>query len=245
MNYLRNETTEKKQWNRPQLAFYAGLFMIVYYFFVAIVRYNIRGFAGFCDIFWLCQLSCLIASIGCFIHNADIITFTFGLVSAPHGLWVLDLLLFFVLGHFPIGMSSYLLWPTTEKIEILTTLHHIWFVPLCFTVLYKNGRPTLSMIPYHMFGGFILLTLSGLLLPLTLDGHYLNVNIAHQCWSDIPDWIPKFNPPEWPWMAHILYTAIAGGILNAFFYFFIWLAYCIYEPEVKIKRLPDELKKEE
>jgi len=143
-------------------------------------------------------------------------------------------------------MSSYLIWPTTNNMEILTTLHHVWFVPLCFAVLYKNGRPTLSIIPFHFLGEFILLFISGLSLPLHQDGHYLNVNIAHQCWSDIPDWVPKFNPPEWPWMAHILYTTFAGGALNAFCYLFIWLAYNIYEPQVKIpKRLPEELKKEE
>jgi len=159
---------------------------------------------------------------------------------------VFDLMMYLLFGYFPVGMSSYLIWPSTTKMEILTTLHHVWFVPLCFVVLYKNGRPTLRMIPFHILGSFILLTISGLVIPLYQDGHYLNVNIAHQCWSDVPDWLPKFNAPEWPWMAHVLYVALAGGLLNAFFYFFIWLAYIFYEPQEKFpKSFPDELKKEE
>uniref|UniRef100_A0A6B2LGZ3 Uncharacterized protein n=1 Tax=Arcella intermedia TaxID=1963864 RepID=A0A6B2LGZ3_9EUKA len=204
--------------------------MIVYYVFVGVTRYYIRGLAGFFDVFWLCQMSCLLAGVGALLHQPKVITFTFGLISAPHGLWVLDLFLYFIIGRFPLGMSSYLIWDTTHRLELLTTTHHIWFVPLCFTILYKNGRPTLSMIPYHMLGGFFLLIISGSLLPLSYDGHYLNVNIAHRCWPDIPAWLPSFNPPEWPWMAHVLYVAIAGGLLNAFLYLFIWGAYQIYEP---------------
>jgi len=61
--------------------------MIVYLVFVGVVRHSIRGLAGVYDIFWLCQLSCLIAAMGCFLRNANIITFTFGLIAAPHGLW--------------------------------------------------------------------------------------------------------------------------------------------------------------
>lgn len=45
-------------------------------------------------------------------------------------LWYIDLTVFAFTRKFPIGVAKYITWPTTTKLRLLTTFHHVWFLPL-------------------------------------------------------------------------------------------------------------------
>lgn len=60
-------------------------------------------------------------------------TFAFDIVR------IVDVLCYLTIGKFPLGSAKYMIDPGTLPTEILFTLHHLWFVPLCMWVLYKNG----------------------------------------------------------------------------------------------------------
>lgn len=69
---------------------------------------------------------------------------------------MLDVALFLLTGSFPIGLASYLNWPSTARLEVLTTLHHVWFIPLCYAVLHKV-LPLLVLVltPLRMVGSML------------------------------------------------------------------------------------------
>ena len=45
-------------------------------------------------------------------------------------LWYLDVGSYLLRGKWLVGVASYLVWPDTTILKKLTTLHHLWFLPL-------------------------------------------------------------------------------------------------------------------
>jgi hypothetical protein len=41
-----------------------------------------------------------------------------------------DILGYFVKRKFIIGVAKYIIWPETTKLRLMTTFHHVWYIPL-------------------------------------------------------------------------------------------------------------------
>lgn len=130
----------------------------------------------------------------------------------------LDVLAYFTVGFFPFGTASYLIWPTTHPVIIATTLHHVWMIPLAFAVLRGNARLPLTLILYAMSYVFVLAILCRVITPLSFDGVYLNVNMAHEWWKDSPgDFFHQFDDAPAP--IYLLYGCTIANTFNAVAFF--------------------------
>ena len=118
------------------------------------------------------------------------------------------------------GTASYLAWPTTHPIIIMTTLHHVWMIPLAFAVLRGNARLPARLVVYAMVYVVILAIICRFTTPLTYDGAYLNVNMAHEWWKDSPgDIFHQYdNAPAYIYIAYG--TTIANAINGVSFFVF-------------------------
>ena len=50
----------------------------------------------------------------------------------------IDIGVFLVKGKFPVGVAKYIIWPETSKLRLLTTFHHLWFLPVCLWEIYPS-----------------------------------------------------------------------------------------------------------
>lgn len=137
------------------------------------------------------------------------------------GVWVLT-------GIFPFGNAKYLAWRSTNLVEVLSTLHHLWFIPLCFANLYGNGSLTYSGFFLALVISGFLGTLCRLITPKTYtykkEVHYLNINMSYEMWPDIKHWTAHLcDPPQYPWIIFFPYAVLYTNLLNSFFYFLLLL----------------------
>lgn len=73
-------------------------------------------------------------------------------------------------GKFPVGVAKYLTWPETTKIRLLTTTHHVWFMPLILMTL-KN----MKKYPFIIFIFTYLVSLPMSLIPRIMTPKTLNI----------------------------------------------------------------------
>jgi hypothetical protein len=218
---------------RPLFCKSVAIGLLLYYVMMMIVRYNHRGVYAFADTLWVCNLNILLASAALLFGSPALLGATMVSVFTIHCLWVIDVIVWLLYGVFPIGNAAYIAWPSTSWLEIVSSTHHAWFVPLCLTLLHKNGglgqksfwMSVLSISPV-LFASFFLpkevMLESGEL-------YYLNVNMAHGWWKDMDFWpftlIPG-NNPEYLIFLHVL-TATKFAV--AFFVLKLIAKLCLKE----------------
>lgn len=106
-------------------------------------------------------------------------------------MWYVDLLCFLVFKKFPIGVAKYITWPETTKMRLMTSTHHLWFIPLLI-IMIKNDKSFPLKNHFKSFMITILWTLCGrLLVPKTIimpnkEEIYMNVNLSYEVWKDVP-----------------------------------------------------------
>jgi hypothetical protein len=136
-------------------------------------------------------------AIGLFMRNAEIIGAGIASVAIDQTLWWFDILSFILTRKFKIGVAAYLAWEDTTISRMVTTTHHLWFIPLCMVALkvMKQGLPWSGFrLSVKVF--IVLSQLSRLLVPFKInmpDGseRYINMNCSHECWKDIK--VPFFH----------------------------------------------------
>ena len=72
----------------------------------------------------------------CHLLRASIVV-----VSVDQLLWYIDIVSYLIRGKFAIGVAKYIIWPETTKLRLMTTFHHVWYIPL---VLWLTS-PSLSI----------------------------------------------------------------------------------------------------
>ncbi|EGR33613.1 hypothetical protein IMG5_047930 [Ichthyophthirius multifiliis] len=141
-NYLEDKYPEIKQklpkWSKKK----ALPLLVMYLILILSVRLKQNGPHVFYEMAWACNLA-LITVISALLRNSSL---TVGsclvIISIDQCLWYVDLLGYFLTGKFPIGVSQYITWPTTTKLRIITSTHHIWFIPLLICMLKKIQQRT-------------------------------------------------------------------------------------------------------
>ena len=91
---------------------------------------------GFLEAFWVCSLSMLLASLGCFASNPNYLAVSVLSVFSGHTLWCLDSIsLLFRGGEGFLGMADYSGINGVSVFSILGVSHHLWFIPSCIYIL--------------------------------------------------------------------------------------------------------------
>jgi len=188
--------------HRPFAYKAVGVWLVVYYIMMMIGRFPYRGIYAFLDTFWLCNINLLIAASGIALGNPALIGATVTSVFVAHVLWVVDVLTWWTFGFFPVGNAAYVAWPDTPWAEIITSTHHVWFIPLMLFVLHKNGgfvsRSYLISITFIAPVILVSLLFPEEVVLHTGQTYYMNVNMAHGWWKDVRNWpfslIPYTNP---------------------------------------------------
>jgi len=185
--------------HNPVLWYGAGVFIVLFFIYLIIVRYNLRGWVGAADSLWVCNISLIMAALGIFMRQNIMVCTGLTATFFAHVLWIIDVTTYLIKGVFPIGNAAYLIWPSTSVAEIFSTLHHAWFIPLCLLILHKNGGYNKwAWLPSVMFVFPVVFV--SLFLPETVlldDGStfYLNVNMVHGWWKDMNSWPFSLFPP--------------------------------------------------
>eukprot|EP01126_Amoeba_proteus_P016258 TRINITY_DN1749_c0_g1_i1.p1 TRINITY_DN1749_c0_g1~~TRINITY_DN1749_c0_g1_i1.p1 ORF type:complete len:219 (-),score=27.76 TRINITY_DN1749_c0_g1_i1:262-918(-) len=194
------------------------------------VSHLVQGVAaGIYESFWACNMALLTVAYGMIMQSSTAISAGLAMVVLAHLLWNIDFLTYCATGKFPIGNAKYLKWRSVGLFETFTTLHHAWFIPLCFFVLYGNGR----LDREGLILSWVISIISGLLCRLfpkeiNVHGktHYLNVNMAHEFWKDIHvSFLHHFNPPRYPWMIYFVWMICLLNLINTAVYCivsFVW-----------------------
>lgn len=120
---------------RP-LSFFAGISIIIYVLCFLCARHYHRGSGeGLYTFLWVSNFSLLMGALGMILQNSTVIGTSVACVAFSHLAWNYDLFHWMVFNTIPIGRLSYIIDDEYDDIW-WTTLHPLWYVPLCFAVLY-------------------------------------------------------------------------------------------------------------
>eukprot|EP01129_Flabellula_baltica_P008556 TRINITY_DN3410_c0_g1_i1.p1 TRINITY_DN3410_c0_g1~~TRINITY_DN3410_c0_g1_i1.p1 ORF type:complete len:228 (+),score=30.88 TRINITY_DN3410_c0_g1_i1:25-708(+) len=187
-----------------------SLFYLTYFILIISVKYFDTGLVSLLELGWLCHIGILLCAIAHFFGKREYVAATIGAVAFPHLFWVLDFVLYLLIGYFPFGISSYLIWPDYSWIGVLVTLHHVWFIPLVIFTLKRWG---MRLEWRHMKLGFymqvVVTLMTRVFVPYEYDGVYLNVNLAHKMWVDAPQALRYFD--EAPVAYFVFGNMLAGS----------------------------------
>ncbi|EGC33265.1 hypothetical protein DICPUDRAFT_37008 [Dictyostelium purpureum] len=177
-----------------------GVFMFVYYLSMMYVRYQHRGIIGFADTLWLCNLAVVCGILSIFFNRPYLMGLAVNSTFIVHLMWVIDVVVYFTSGSFPLGNAEYISWPNITWGEIITTTHHAWFIPLSMCCLHRNGGyPKKSWIGAMLL--IIPVTYLSQLFPKTIqisetETFYLNINMSLEFWKDMSGYPFNLIPTE-------------------------------------------------
>jgi len=214
---------------------FTGLFLLAYITYFCYVHSLEPVSNGSYDVLWLCNLSLVLAAVGMLVQNPVIIGTAAGCVAFSHMSWMFDVTYWVLFDTFQIGRAQYL---EEHEFDNLwwTTLHHVWFIPLCLTVLH---------IDYYSFGvkmyswvytvgiyafmatvayfGFISKDVPS---SLKLHQYVFDLNTGHEFW--LSSYKDGYNMVHWfddsPWTVYLMWSiAIEGVLLNGICFIFLKL----------------------
>eukprot|EP01022_Parablepharisma_sp_SALTPOND_P023059 TRINITY_DN477_c0_g1_i2.p2 TRINITY_DN477_c0_g1~~TRINITY_DN477_c0_g1_i2.p2 ORF type:complete len:183 (-),score=4.75 TRINITY_DN477_c0_g1_i2:1269-1817(-) len=138
LRYISAYVVQKYQmnWEISDTARYTvGTFLLLYYLFLIFGRATFMSSTALYDMLWTCNVTMLVASIGFFLKDPVMMASAFSTILVDQALWYIDVTGFLVLRKWPIGVAKYLTWKETPLLKKLTSTHHLWFEPLCFSQL--------------------------------------------------------------------------------------------------------------
>mmetsp|Transcript_29203 Transcript_29203/g.45383 ORF Transcript_29203/g.45383 Transcript_29203/m.45383 type:complete len:308 (-) Transcript_29203:97-1020(-) len=191
--------------SNPHPRLYAARISMGYVIMLIVVRLtsNKPGVARTSALYettWMCNAALIFGAFGLFTCRPIIATAFAVAVSIDQILWYVDFFGYIMSGFrkFPIGVCSYILWPQTPWSSRITCTHHFWTIPL---LIYGARGLHWASYPFSSLLVLCHMVLSRWLTPFRIpvnvmmkkddepDGRmgckYLNVNLAHELWSDI------------------------------------------------------------
>lgn len=82
------------------------------------------------EFLWACNQSLLIGAISMIIQDSHLLRASIVLVSMDQLLWYVDIAGYLIKKKFIVGVAKYIIWPETTKVRLMTTFHHVWYIPL-------------------------------------------------------------------------------------------------------------------
>jgi hypothetical protein len=106
------------------------------------VRLPMLGLAQSCyEMLWSCNTAMVLASFGLFTERKRLVAAAALSVAIDQLMWYVDLVGFVAAGKWPVGVAKYLARPETTWARIMTSAHHLFFLPLCLCTV---GFPAYS-----------------------------------------------------------------------------------------------------
>jgi len=218
---------------------YSGTFLL---FYMALTMYyrikDAKHSARFYEMLWGCNMAIALSGLGCILGRPLLVSTGVMIVGLDQLLWYVECLVYLLLGKFPFGVASYMVWPQTSLVRKITTLHHLWFLPFglyCLSPASFNPVSFLSAMCLNIYLVIAarLFTPCNLWFPITdakvalksegkekhsiLDESgkyymdYLNINCGFEFWSDVPIKILHLCNGKSPW----LYVPYMSCCMNA------------------------------
>lgn len=131
------------------------------------------------------------------------------LVSIDQLLWYVDLVGYLIKKKFIIGVAKYIIWPETTRLRLMTTFHHVWYIPLVLWLTSPSVSQCGLNIEVYLLCcvmSFALAFIGKISTPkeviVTGHGHgshhkkdddekegtrrvYLNLNLSWELWKDV------------------------------------------------------------
>lgn len=170
---------------------------------------------------WSCNMSMGLAAFGLFTGRPRVVSAAAVSVAIDQMLWYIDILGFSLVRRWPIGVAKYLTWPETTWARILSSTHHIWFLPFCLRFAGFPERsstridvfafrylisPHLCDCIYDFYLAIIIMSVTAIssrwLTPCRIpemsprkEKVYLNINLVYEIWPDLPKNFPIQSSP--------------------------------------------------
>ena len=183
-----------------------GVFLLTYLVVMIGSRFLQHGTTALYETLWACNQSILLAGIGCIVGDSFLIRSVLVLVSLDQISWYfiayfryIDLIGFIIKRKFYVGVAKYIIWPETTKIRLMTTFHHIWFLPLCLWIIHPTAKYTTfntSTFILSCIYSSLLCVIGRLSAPKEItykNEHssqetttvYMNLNLSWELWKDV------------------------------------------------------------
>lgn len=163
------------------------------------MRVYLRGLAGLYDILWACNACMLLTGVGMIWGSRRLVAACLLTIFLDHVVWATEVVLMLTAGYSPGGPAAYLVWPETTAVELVTTVHHVFYVPLTLFVLYRSEGIGWRDFAHSVGMCFLLSAAGRYLAPLSValpngQDYYLNINMGHEMFKDVPiAWLHTLN----------------------------------------------------
>mmetsp|Transcript_14646 Transcript_14646/g.25742 ORF Transcript_14646/g.25742 Transcript_14646/m.25742 type:complete len:292 (+) Transcript_14646:276-1151(+) len=170
------------------LFFEIGLAIICYCIFTLGSRCFTVGVYYMCEVLWGCNTALLLAGFGMCTGRPLLVGTATCIVALDQISWYFDCLGYLFTGKFHVGVSKYLIAPTTSRIHFITAFHHLWFLPVCLYTLKEIGMPPMSYIFSVVLTSALALA-ARFLTPYAVNEEkqvkVFNINLSYGFWDDI------------------------------------------------------------
>jgi hypothetical protein len=133
---------------RPAVWRRRGMYLGTYLTALVLARARDNGPIALYEFPWACNVSMLLAVLGLVLpkQRPNLVGAAMASCCADQVFWYVDFLGYAVLRKFVVGVAGYMVWPQTSMVTRLTSLHHIWFIPLCAAYISEQSeRPAAQL----------------------------------------------------------------------------------------------------
>eukprot|EP00164_Ancoracysta_twista_P000500 GFYU01000668.1.p1 GENE.GFYU01000668.1~~GFYU01000668.1.p1 ORF type:complete len:302 (+),score=69.08 GFYU01000668.1:44-907(+) len=159
---------------------------------------------GLYDFMWACNVAMVIAMTGLATDRPLMVSAAATSIAVDQFLWYVDCAAYLTAGKWPIGVAKYLTWDDVPFIKKITATHHIWFMPFCLYYLKGRGGVQPSAWSLSVVSNLVLSICARVFIPFEIKNpetgqvDYMNVNLTHECWPDVPFWFLQVaNHKHW------------------------------------------------
>eukprot|EP01121_Diplochlamys_sp_Union-15-3_P000518 TRINITY_DN10453_c0_g1_i1.p1 TRINITY_DN10453_c0_g1~~TRINITY_DN10453_c0_g1_i1.p1 ORF type:complete len:291 (-),score=30.29 TRINITY_DN10453_c0_g1_i1:66-938(-) len=212
---------------RP-LSFYFGVILLSYLVFFSAIRLHYEGIEGLNDLLWLPNLTLILGAVGMLIQNTMFIGVSVACVAFSHITFTYDLFFWTFFDKFPMGRATFI--EDIELDDILrwgTTLHQVWYLPLCFAILHVDYENIGLKWKYWIHSSFIIVVLGALgrysqyKMPTNTET-YLHLSTGHEFLQEPGSLIHRHDSSSWT--LFILWLFLFESVfLNGMCYVFLKL----------------------
>lgn len=192
--------------SRP-LSRWIGLLMAMHFAIICIIKTQL-GLAD--EIWWMSHIALAIGATGLMLRRPTLTATALCCVLVPHALWLFDAACGLLIGHFPFGITAYLVDATGSM--WIATAHHFYLAPVLYISLLRERANSDAALLLAMVLTLIALTVSRFGLPAAF-----NVNQAHQA---VPAWSAQLirwtdDLPAVPFIVGVFAWTIIAFLLPA------------------------------
>lgn len=152
---------------------------------------------------WLCNISLHLSAFALVTNRPTLAATCCVTVGIDQLLWYVDLAGYILTNHFPIGVAKYVV--QQPWLARITSTHHLWMIPVLLNkIRFVSHEAWLLSIIFMT----TTVLLSRVMIPLKVPSKILNVNLAHNFWSDVKlpllqiDWD---HPPAGQYLFRLLW----------------------------------------